>query len=107
MAIAFDLDGTLAEYHGWQGVEHIGKPIEPMVQLLLQHMRNGEKCYIFTARVSDEGDAGIARHYIREWLRKNDLPFVEVTAIKRKDFDIMYDDRAIRVKKNQGILVNE
>lgn len=24
--IGVDLDGTLAEYHGWKGAEHIGQP---------------------------------------------------------------------------------
>ena len=29
--IGVDLDGTLAEYHGWQGIEHIGEPIPKMM----------------------------------------------------------------------------
>ena len=29
--IYVDLDGTLAEHHGWKGVDHIGKPIPAMV----------------------------------------------------------------------------
>ena len=32
--IGFDLDGTLAEYDGWKGIEHIGKPIKPMCDLI-------------------------------------------------------------------------
>lgn len=28
--IGVDLDGTLAEYTSWQGIEHIGPPIELM-----------------------------------------------------------------------------
>lgn len=28
--IGVDLDGTLAEYTGWKGVEHIGEPITPI-----------------------------------------------------------------------------
>lgn len=30
--IGVDLDGTLAEYLGWQGMGHIGEPIAPMVE---------------------------------------------------------------------------
>ena len=30
--IGVDLDGTLAEYHGWKGSEHIGPPIPLMVE---------------------------------------------------------------------------
>jgi hypothetical protein len=29
--IGVDLDGTLAKYGEWRGVEHIGEPIPPMV----------------------------------------------------------------------------
>jgi hypothetical protein len=29
--VGVDLDGTLAEYHGFKGPEHIGKPIPKMV----------------------------------------------------------------------------
>ena len=29
----FDLDGTLAVYGGWKGVQHIGAPVKAMVDL--------------------------------------------------------------------------
>ena len=25
----FDLDGTLAKYDGWKGIDHIGEPVKP------------------------------------------------------------------------------
>ena len=30
--IGVDLDGTLAEYHDWIGIHHIGRPITPMIE---------------------------------------------------------------------------
>jgi hypothetical protein len=27
--IGVDLDGTLAHYDGWKGIDHIGEPIKP------------------------------------------------------------------------------
>lgn len=33
--IGVDLDGTLAEYHGWQGPDNIGSPVQPMVERML------------------------------------------------------------------------
>ena len=32
-AYDFDLDKTLYEYHGFQGPLHIGKPIQPMIDV--------------------------------------------------------------------------
>lgn len=34
--IGVDLDGTLAHYEGWKGVEHIGEPIPAMVERIWQ-----------------------------------------------------------------------
>lgn len=55
----FDLDGTLAEYHGWKGVQHIGDPIKPMCGLLLRLRAEGKLVKIVTARVAP-------RHISRE-----------------------------------------
>lgn len=48
----FDLDGTLAIYDGWKGIEHIGRPIQPMVDRAKQLHSQGKKVKIFTARVA-------------------------------------------------------
>ena len=29
--VGFDLDGTLAKYDGWKGIDHIGEPVESVV----------------------------------------------------------------------------
>ena len=49
--IGIDLDGTLAEYDGWKGVEHIGKPIPSMVERVKAWIIEGKDVRIFTARV--------------------------------------------------------
>ena len=33
--IAVDLDGTLARYDGWKGIDHIGDPIPLMVSRVM------------------------------------------------------------------------
>lgn len=48
----FDLDGTLAEYHGWKGVAHIGAPIAPMCDLIRRLHSGGKLVKIVTARVA-------------------------------------------------------
>lgn len=48
----FDLDGTLAKYDGWKGIDHIGEPIKPMVDLIKQMQAEGKTVKILTARVA-------------------------------------------------------
>ena len=49
--IGVDLDGTLAEYDGWVGPQHIGKPVPLMVDRVKRMLDYGEDVRIFTARV--------------------------------------------------------
>lgn len=108
-SVAIDLDGTLAEYDGWKGVEHIGKPIPVMMEVVKLMIGMGYDVEIFTARVSSNSDeeATEAEYYIHKWLRENGLPHLEVTAIKKKKFDEFWDDRAVHVTRNAGITTTE
>jgi len=102
-AIAVDLDGTLAEYHGWKGVEHIGEPIGVMAARVDGWIRDGKRVVIFTARVSGPRlESKIARMHISAWLKANHFPDLEITCIKEKYFKEFWDDRAVQVKCNTG-----
>jgi hypothetical protein len=109
--IAVDLDGTLAEYDGvWRGVEHIGKPVPRIVEKVKAALAKGYKVSIFTARVAglldgEFGDSGEAKAYVEEWCLKHLGVQLEVTAIKHGSFSEFWDDRAVRVKHNEGINV--
>ncbi len=48
--IGVDLDGTLAEWKGWKGIQHIGKPIPLMLERVKFWTKNGIKVKILTAR---------------------------------------------------------
>jgi hypothetical protein len=100
--IAVDLDGTLAEYHGWKGIEHIGKPIPAMVDKVKGLLATGFEVVIFTARANDPEAIPI----ITGWLAYNGLPELEITNIKRKEFIEIWDDRAISVERNSGFCMN-
>lgn len=100
-SIAVDLDGTLAEYHGWKGNDHIGDPIPEMMDRVHKWIAEGHEVSIFTARVSGE-DSRSARFYIRRWLQGHNLDFIPITCIKDKHFDEFWDDRAIRIERNTG-----
>ena len=55
----FDLDGTLAKYDGWKGIDHIGEPVKPMVDLIKKMHEDGKVVKILTARVAPRANIEI------------------------------------------------
>lgn len=104
--IGVDLDGTLAEYHGWKGIHHIGPPIPKMVDRVKRWVQSGKTVKIFTARVSGRSsEAAEARRFIREWLLANfDAQIAQIEVTNEKDFLMLelWDDRAIQIITNTG-----
>ena len=98
--IGVDLDGTLAEYNDWIGIEHIGLAILPMVERVKGWIAEGKKVKIFTARVT-KGNEAI--QYIHAWLAAQGLPALEVTNVKDFDMVELWDDRCISVVTNTGM----
>ncbi|HYG24457.1 MAG TPA: hypothetical protein VEH04_16890 [Verrucomicrobiae bacterium] len=113
--IAVDLDGTLAEYHGWRGRTRIGSPIEPMVERVKQWLAQGYEVEIFTARMApvDLGhdDGGVSPTdvlaAIEAWCEKHIGRKLPVTATKRRFYSEFWDDRAVQIIPNTGIPVAE
>ena len=99
--IGVDLDGTLAEYGDWIGIEHIGLAIPPMVERVQGWLTEGKQVKIFTARVT-AGQEAI--RYIHEWLATQGLPELEVTNIKDFDMLELWDDRCVSVVTNTGMV---
>jgi hypothetical protein len=96
--IGVDLDGTLAYYDEWRGEEHIGRPIQPMVERVKQWLGEGKTVKIFTARATTKS----AIPFIRKWCKKHLGVALEVTSIKDQGMIELWDDRAIQVIKNKG-----
>lgn len=96
--IGVDLDGTLAEYGGWQGSDHIGAPVPAMVERVKHWTAQGREVRIFTARAGNM-DSEIA---IGEWLQRH-LGF-QLPITNQKDFGMieLWDDRCVRVIPNTG-----
>lgn len=94
--IGVDLDGTLAEYKGWRGPNHIGPPIRRMRLRVVRWLAEEKDVRIFTARTEDSYPA-IRRWCIRQFGRE--LPITNV-----KDFAMvaLWDDRAVQVIPNTG-----
>lgn len=110
--IGVDLDGTLAHYDTWSGIEHIGEPVPAMVERVKKWLAEGREVRIFTARVSSlsyperDGptpyDSGMARRFIEEWCVKHIGQKLKVTNVKDYQMEVLYDDRARQVELNTG-----
>ena len=103
--IGVDLDGTLAIYDAWRGEEHVGSPIQPMLERVQRWVQQGKKVKIFTARVS-VSDPVLKKKIIdaiHAWLAEHNLPPLEVTCCKDFACIEIWDDRAIQVIMNTGI----
>lgn len=94
-----DFDGTLAEYHGWNG-GFFGKPIPAMVDKINTLLSQGFEVRILTARGDDPDACRKIQDYLVE---RCGLPRLKVT--NQKDFAMIeiWDDRARRVAANLGI----
>lgn len=107
--IACDLDGTLAYYDEWKGIEHIGFPIPGTLRRVKEALARGWEVVIFTARVAEDGwrknDEEIAdvRRHIEAWCEKHVGQRLAVTANKSGRFTEIWDDRAVSFMKNEGI----
>lgn len=99
MTIAVDLDKTLAFHHSGMGIRCIGKPIPSMLKRVRNWLDRGDKVVIFTARAGHKA----AIPAIRRWLKDNNLPNLEITNVKKPEFDQIWDDRAVSVKPNKGV----
>lgn len=106
--IGVDLDGTLAEYHGWQGEDHIGAPVPTMVERVEEWLAKGREVRIFTARVyGEEMDTRgyHARHVIEKWCEEHIGQKLPVTNEKDYGMIELWDDRAIAVVPNTGVRI--
>lgn len=119
--IGVDLDGTLAEYHGWRPDGSIGDPIPLMVDRVRQWMREGVEVRIFTARIwplrivmprddmrqfsganTIESEAGKQAMLIQEWSLNHLGRTLPITTQKDYQMIELWDDRAVGVICNTG-----
>lgn len=108
--IGVDLDGTLAHYDHWRGVEHIGEPIPEMVERVKAWLANGQEVRIFTARVWTESGLltdSPAVVPIQDWCYKHLGQILLVTCEKDRDMSELWDDRAICVERNTGRILGK
>ena len=103
--IGVDLDGTLAEYNGWDGGK-IGAPIPKMVARVKRWLAEGIEVRIMTARISPKSrreqawvDIAIP---IQNWCREHLGTILCITHEKDMAMMELWDDRAVQVIPNTG-----
>lgn len=108
--IGVDLDRTLAQYESGdffsKGMFHIGEPIPRMVELVKGFLAEGRTVVIFTARLTDLADPSrtILYNAIQNWCLEHIGQKLEVTNIKHHAMEVFFDDRAVGVVPNQGLI---
>ena len=102
--VCLDLDGVLAQYSGWEGLEQIGPPIPGALDFAWQLAEIAD-IVIFTSRCSLDagGEATTTRLSPRQlrikiidWLEKHKFPYTDVYAGQGKPrASAFIDDRAV------------
>lgn len=114
--VGVDFDGTIAEYHGWEAWNKLGKPIPLMVDRVKAWIKDGTEVRIVTARVG-HGASFKCLHTgvkvtkkmmvkaIQDWCEEHVGVRLKVT--NEKDYEMLelWDDRAIRVETNTGRII--
>lgn len=96
--IGVDLDGTLAEYSGWMGPNHVGAPIEAMVNRVKDWLSADVDVRIFTARATIPEQIPAVKRWCLDHIG------VELPVTNVKDFHMieLWDDRCVQVEANTG-----
>jgi hypothetical protein len=99
--VCLDLDGVLAKYDKWRGIDHIGDPIPGALEFTKQLAKIAE-IVIFSSRCAQdvlEGSRitpGQLRIRVIEWLEKHKFPFADVYTGQGKPRAAAFiDDRAV------------
>lgn len=102
--IGVDLDGTLAHYTEWRGVDHIGEPIPMMVARVRRWIAEGQDVRIFTARVHKDAGRDLGRVIlaIEEWCLRHLGVVLPITNEKDYGMVLLWDDRCVQVEPNTG-----
>lgn len=101
-SVCVDLDGVLAQYDGWKGVEHIGDPI-PGAVLFTKRLQEIARVVIFTTRTNadpkiSERNESVERltQRVRLWLDAHGFAYDEIYVGQGKPLASAYvDDRAV------------
>lgn len=109
--VAVDLDGVLAQYDHWRGIEHIGDPI-PGAQEFCRKLSEFADVLIHTTRLSPDVNKGVPQQVLADiviaWLKKHGFPPCGLWVGPGKPIAAAYvDDRAVWIKPQEVDAANE
>lgn len=110
-----DLDGTLAQYHGWAKWSDIGEPVSLMLDRVKKWVADGVEVRIVTARMGHDDSVvhrcktsgerftnALMAGVIMDWTKRHVGVALTVTCFKDVDMLELWDDRAVQVVPNTG-----
>lgn len=101
--VCVDLDGTIARYDGWKGIEHFGDPL-PGAKEFLERLGENYKILIYTTRCNEQMNGEVPhqlRNRVEAWLQRHQLRYDDIHTGQGKPMCIAFiDDRAIMIKEN-------
>jgi hypothetical protein len=102
--VCLDLDGVLAKYENWRGLDHIGPPLPGALEFAWS-LNEVADLVIFTSRCSNDNggqssnsqiDPGKLRVKVIEWLERYKFPYADVYIGQGKPKAAAFiDDRAV------------
>lgn len=102
---AIDLDETLLQWEGWQGIDRFGPPY-PQAKDFLEKLHKHFDILIYTTRCSTEVmrlGSNLLANKVREFLTKENLPFDDIWVGQGKPLATVFiDDRAVNCRPSNG-----
>lgn len=111
--IGVDFDGTLSKDNAWRDDPYsVGDPVPLMVKRVKEWLAQGFEVRMLTARLSPLShtsevprDMARMRAALDAWCLEHLGQTIPLTNAKDGLMDVLWDDRAVRVKRDQGIPV--
>ena len=105
--VCVDVDGVLARYDGWKGVDHFGEPIHGAKEFL-EKLSAMCDVVIYTTRCCEEINkpekAWLLKNRVRDWLDKHGLKYSDIFIGQGKPIASAYvDDRAISCRPQEFV----
>ncbi len=104
--VSVDIDGTLAHYDGWKGVDKIGSPI-PGAREFMEQLHKFARIQIYTARTNTKRNKGHTEEelvgYVKAWLDESGMPYDEVYVGEGKPASSAFvDDRGVSCRPEEN-----
>jgi hypothetical protein len=105
--VGVDLDSTLAYHTSGDSIWTIGNPVPKMQETVIKLLETGYEVRIMTARVGtvtgENYFVSQQKQLIEDWCQEYLGTILPITASKDFRMILLLDDRAVRIKQNEGV----